>query len=31
MHPHEVADAVQKIFKDTGRPNKFLDDRPGDK
>lgn len=31
MHPEEVKDAVQKVLKADPRPNKFTDDRPGDK
>lgn len=31
MHDDVVKDAVQKILKDTNRPNKFEDDRPGAK
>ena len=29
MHKEAVKDAVQKILKETGRPNPFADDRPG--
>lgn len=31
MHPEEVKNAVQKILKETKRPNPFTDDRPGRK
>lgn len=31
MHPTEVKDAVQHILKETGRPNPFQENRPGDK
>lgn len=29
--PEEVKNAVQKVLKDAPRPNKFTDDRPGNK
>ncbi|KAJ8981850.1 hypothetical protein NQ317_017528 [Molorchus minor] len=31
IHPEEVKDSVQKVLKESSRPNKFIDDRPGTK
>ncbi|XP_072400746.1 uncharacterized protein [Diabrotica undecimpunctata] len=31
MHPSNVMDAVQNILRGAGRPNKFINDRPGKK
>ncbi|KAJ8978101.1 hypothetical protein NQ317_018967 [Molorchus minor] len=31
IHPEEVKDSVQRVLKESSRPNKFIDDRPGTK